>query len=170
VNRRARIRLSARLLATLAVAVPLAVSARAADLSPAEATKLHDYMLSMDKVKAMQAATDDYTEAAKADASLDAERKTMSGETTTLTEAIAHLAAHPRILAFYAKRGLGAEDAVMLPLAVGYADIALHWWRGPERTADRTSPAQIAFFKAHEPELKAQAWLYGKDPDDDPHD
>ena len=136
-------------LAFLCAAAP---ASAAGDISPADQKMLHDYTLTMDKVKGLDAAMADCEKAGPAVAE---EAKSIGSDSQSLTEMKTKLAAHPTILAIYSKHGLTADDAVLLPFVLMSAGIAAQYPDAAKELADQTSPAQIASMKAHEAELKA---------------
>jgi hypothetical protein len=128
--------------------------AQAGNISPADAKTLHDYTLSMDKVKAMQAAQDDIGK----DPSL--KNQSLNGA-HSIAQMQAMIGGNPRLISVYSRHGLSAADVVLMPLTLMSAGVAAEYPSAAAKLSDRTSPAQIAFFKAHEKELKATKWLYG---------
>lgn len=89
------------------------VLARGDDLSPADLNALKSYALSMDKIKAMQAAMD---EAKKIPAMK--KMKDVGGDTNSIAEMEAKMNAMPDAMAVYRKHGLTAADAVLMPLTL----------------------------------------------------
>jgi len=138
----------------------LALSSPAAargDLSPADLAALKTYALSMDKVNAMQAAMD---EAKKMPAMAGKMRGTGS-DAKTIAEMEARIAAMPQAMALYRKHGLSAHDAVVMPFVLMDAGMCVLYPTAAPKLADRTSPAQIAFYKQHQAELKKIRWVSG---------
>lgn len=58
----------------------------AGDLAPADKKAMHDYTLSMDKVKAMQAAMDEFNAAAAKDPTLKAQTKSVGDDSKSIAE------------------------------------------------------------------------------------
>ncbi len=135
----------------LGFAFATAPASAADDLSPADQKMLHDYTLTMDKVKGLEAAMAD-TE--KAGPAVSAEAKSIGNDAQSLTEMKTKLAAHPQVLAIFAKHGLTADDAVLLPFVLMSASMAAQYPDAAKSLAGQTSPEQIAFMKAHAAELK----------------
>jgi hypothetical protein len=133
----------------------------AADLSPADKAAMHNYTLSMDKVKDMQAAMDDANAQMAKDPSLKAQAETAGNDSKTLAEEIARVQANPKLMAIYARHRLSATDAVVMPFVLMYAGTAVAYPSTAAKLSDELSPAQIAFFKAHQAELKKMSWLFG---------
>ena len=147
------------LLSAAAFVVLIAAQAEAAD-DPAGAKALHDYTLSMDKVKRYGAAMEAWQAGGAADPSLRTEGEKMSGEPdATLADVEAKFDRHPRIYAFFAKQGLSKLDAAALPIALMDAGTVAQMPQIAPKMADRVSDSQIAFFKAHMAELKAMKFL-----------
>jgi hypothetical protein len=128
-----------------------APASAAGDISPADQKMLHDYTLTMDKVKGLQAAMADSEKAGPAVAE---EAKSIGNDAQSLTEMKTKLAAHPTLLAIYSKHGLTADDAVLMPFVLMSAGIAAQYPDAAKELTGQTSPQQIAFMKAHEAELK----------------
>ena len=145
-------------------AAPVA-PARAADVEATDIAAMHAYPLSIVKVKAYGAALTEYGAALKSDAALKAETETMAKDVTSLSGMAAKIGAAPHVLAFFTKHGLTAEDAVFIPVVMGSAKMAAGNPDIAQAFAERVSPAQIAFFKAHEAELRSQRWLFVEAPD-----
>jgi hypothetical protein len=130
--------------------------AKGADLSPADLAALKSYTLSMDKVKGMQAAMD---EAKKSGAA--AHMKSVGDDSKSLAEMEAKMNALSGPMAIFRKHGLSAHDVVVMPFALMDAGMAVSYPSAAAKLSDRISPAQIAFFKQHQTELKSMSWLYG---------
>jgi len=150
-------------LAATAVAFVVLVAApaeAAKDDDPAGAKALHDYTLSMDKVKRYEAAMEALQAAGSADPSLKAEGEKMSDEPDgTLADIEAKFDRHPRIYALYAKQGLSKLDAAALPIALMDAMTVVQMPQIGPKMADRVSDAQLAFCRAHMAELKATKFM-----------
>ncbi len=121
------------------------------DLSPADQKMLHDYSMTMDKVKGLEAAMAD---SKKAGPAIAEEAKSIGNDSQSLTEMKTKLAAHPDLLAIYSKHGLSADDAVLMPFVLMSAGMAAQYPDAAKSLAGQTSPEQIAFMKAHAAELK----------------
>lgn len=146
-----------------AVALTLSVPAlAAADLSPADKKAMHDYVLSMDKVKAMGAALGDFQKLAKTDPAAAKQASHMGDDSKSIAEMEAKVASNPKMMAVYRAHGLTAADAVVMPFVLMYAGMIVQYPSAGAKLSDETSPQQIAFFKQNEKALKATAWLYPK--------
>jgi hypothetical protein len=128
----------------------LAAPAPAQDLPPADQKAVHDYTLSMDKVKALQAAI---AESEKTGA--DEGGPENGGDATNLAAMKAELQAHKQLFAILTKHGLSADDAVMIPIVLMSASAAALSPDMAKQLAGQTSAEQIAFVKAHQAELNA---------------
>lgn len=131
------------------------------DLSPADKKAMHDYTLSMDKVKAMQAAMDDFNTMATKDPSLKAQTKSVGDDSKSIADMEGRFQSNSRLMAIYARHGITAHDAVLMPFVLMYAGMTAKYPEVGAKLSDETSPAQVAFFKAHEAELKKTRWLSG---------
>jgi len=153
------------ILASRCLSVTLVVGAAAAGgLLPEDLQRLHDYALSMDKVKAMQAAVD---EAKPTQQKMTEQGRGIDRNAHSLTEMEANLKAIPPLYVAYTRHGLTAEDAVLMLFVLMDAGMVAAYPSAAAKFATRTSPAQIAFYKEHEQELKAMPWLYGDSPKGD---
>jgi hypothetical protein len=112
----------------------------------------------MDKIRAMQAAMDE----AKQTRVLG-EEKSSGQDSKSIAEMEAKIAAMPAAMAIYRKHGLTAADAVLMPLTLMDAGVAVSYPAAAPKLADRVSPAQIAFYKQHQAELKSLPWLFGRE-------
>lgn len=147
------------------VRVALAVSAllftlpaaAAGDLDPASAKAMREYVLTMDKVNGMQAAMD---EGKKNTATMKG-MKSVGDDAKSIAEMEAKLNAMPPAMALYRKHGLSAHDAVVMPFVLMYAGMEVAYPSAAGKLAQYTSPAQVAFYKQHQAELKKLSWLNG---------
>jgi hypothetical protein len=146
----------AALAAVLVLTVSTAVCAKGSDMSPADLNALKSYSLSMDKVKAMQAAMD---EAEKG--GMDQKMHGVGDDAKTIAEMEAKFRAMPAAMAIFVKHGLSAHDAVVMPFALMDAGMCVLYPSAAPKLADRVSPAQIAFYKQHKAELDKMKWLNG---------
>jgi hypothetical protein len=146
-----------------AALVFVAAQAQAAGhMSAADNKTLHDYVLTMPKVKAYETATENLTTAAKADAALKAEGDKASEEPDkTFADIKAKFAHHPRLYAFYAKQGLSVDDAVLIPLTLMSACTVAQYPQIAAKMADSVSPGQVAFCKQNMAALKSMKFFSG---------
>ena len=144
-----------------AVGLFVAGAAHAAgDITAEDNKMLHNYVLTMPKVKAYEAATENMMAAGKSDPSLQAEGERMSSEPDkTLTDVRAKFAHHPRLYAFYAKQGLSMDDAMLIPLTLMSACTVVQYPQIGAKMADSVSGSQIAFCKQNTAALKAMKFL-----------
>ena len=127
---------------------------------PAGIRMLHDYPLTMDKVKHFDAAITSFRAASKSDPSLMAEGEKMGTEPQgTLADVIAIFDRHPRVYAFYARQGLAKTDAAALPIALMDACMVVQHPQIASRMAGRVSPSQTEFCKVHLAELKTMKFF-----------
>jgi len=140
--------------AALLTSVP--VLAKGSDKSPADLSALKSYSLSMDKITAMQSAMD---EAQKS--GMGQKMRGTGDDAKSLAEMEARFKAMPAAMAIFAKHGLTAHDAVVMPFALMDAGMCVMYPSAAPKLADRVSPAQIAFYKQHKGELDKMKWLNG---------
>lgn len=143
-------------LAAAALFVAQPALAKGADLSPADLSALKSYTLSMDKVTAMQAAMDEARKSGMSD-----KMHSVGDNANSLAEMEAKLKAMPGAMGIFAKHGLSAHDATLMPFVLMDAGMCVLYPTSAATFADRTSPAQIAFYKQHQAELKKMTWLSG---------
>ncbi len=142
--------------AALVLSTSTAALAKSSDISPADLAVLKSYTLSMDKINGMQAAMDDAKKSGMAE-----KMHTIGDNAQSLAQMEANAKAMPGAMAIFAKHGLTAHDAVVLPLAMMDAGMCVAYPSAAAGLADRVSPAQIAFYKQHQAELKKVKWLSG---------
>ncbi|MBV9044943.1 MAG: hypothetical protein JO348_14270 [Alphaproteobacteria bacterium] len=145
----------AGLFATVVLASPPALAR--GNLDAASLNALKNYSLSMDKIEALGAA---YAEMARVPGLKD-KSSHVGDNAKTLAEMEARLTSLPEAMAIFKKHGLTAHDAVTMPFALMDAGMVAAYPAAATRLSDRTSAAQIAFYKAHEAELKKLGWLHG---------
>ncbi|MGH6871652.1 MAG: hypothetical protein ACREHE_09105 [Rhizomicrobium sp.] len=130
------------------------------DLSPADSKAMHDYALSMDKVKAMGAAMDDFQALGKTDPAFK-NAKPVGNDSKSLAEMESRIAANPKMMGVLKKHGLSAHDMAIMPFVLMYAGMCVEYPSAAPKLAQQTSPAQIAFYRQHRNEMKAMKWLNG---------
>jgi len=132
----------------------IGAAAQAGDLPAADAAKMHAYTLTMDKIRKYQSAMAAFDKAVFADPSLKAEaEKSASEHDPNLAATEAKMLRYPRLMAFFTKVGLNANDVAVLPLVLMSASVAAQYPASAPKLAAQTSPAQIAFCKSHQAEL-----------------
>jgi hypothetical protein len=136
-------------------------AAQADDLSPADNKAMHDYTLSMDKVKAMQAAMDDYKAAVAKDPKLASESKDVDNDSKSIAQMEARFQSNPKLMTIYSRHGITAADAVLMPLTLMSASVAAQYPSAAAKLSAQTSQQQIDFVKTHGADLKKMSWLYG---------
>lgn len=148
----------AALAAALLLSASTTVLAKSADISPADLAQLKSYTLSMDKISAMQAAMDDAKKSG-----MDQKMTSSNDNAQSLAQMEANMKAMPGAMAIFSKHGLSAHDVVVMPFALMDAGMCVAYPSAAPKLADRVSPAQIAFYKQHQAELKKMAWLSGSE-------
>ena len=132
------------------------------DLDAASKKTLHDYTLTLAKIKAYDAANGALTAAEKSDPGLKADAEAAASEhTNSMAGEFAKLTHHPRVFAFFAKQGLSKEDAVLIPLTLMSACMVVQYPSAAKTLADQTSGAQIAFCKQNMAALKTMKFFGG---------
>lgn len=146
----------AALVAAVVLSASTAALAKGADISPADLAQLKSYSLSMDKINAMQAAMDDAKKSGK-----ESQMHSAGDNAQSLSAMEANVKAMPGAMAIFSKHGLTAHDVVVMPLALMDAGMCVAYPSAAPKLADRVSPAQIAFYKQHQGELKKVGWING---------
>ena len=123
---------------------------------------MHDYVLTLPKVKAYEAAYMALTTAAKADPSLKADVDAAAAENDqTVAATIDKMTKHPRVYAFFQKQGLSKAEATLLPLVLMDACMAAQYPTMVAQLADRMTPAQADFCKANMATIKTMHFFSG---------
>jgi hypothetical protein len=152
-----RLLTGAALAAVVAISAPTAL-AKGSDMSPADLSALKGYALSMDKINAMQAAMDEAKKSGK-----EGQMHSVGDDSKSLADMEGKIKAMPGAMAIFAKHGLSAHDVVVMPFALMDAGMCVAYPSAAPKLADRVSPAQIAFYKAHKAELEKMKWLSGSE-------
>lgn len=121
---------------------------------PAGDKIMHDYVLTMPKVKAYDAAVVALYDAEKQDQAFKAESDAMTKEPSdTVVQLREKMDRHPRIMGYFQKQGLTRDDAALLPFVLLDACSAA---QDPHPAQDPSiSPQQIAFCKTNQAELQS---------------
>jgi hypothetical protein len=141
---------ASRLTICLAVAMLVAFTPLAqAQSGAAEKAQLKSYVLDAGKVNRYIAALSALAMAKASDPAIGREYEQMENEPAgTLANMRASVGRHPRIMAFFQRQGLTADDAVMIPMVITMVGVAE---AVPGQMADTVSPAQMNFVKANGP-------------------
>ncbi len=147
----------------LAAALLLATPVLAAHRPPDPGAHImKDYVLTLPKLKAYDAAYLALVAAAKADPSLKAEVEAASNEhDPTIADTIAKMDHHPRVYAFFQKQGLSKPEAALLPLIVMDACAAAQYPQVLQTMGDMVSAAQADFCKANQASIKTLHFVSG---------
>ena len=146
---------------TIFVRIASAIAGLALAIAPADAQSitytqadratLRAYVLTMDKLERYGKANDAITRDAPTSPALQHELS-IKQSPSSLTDMLAVVQRHPLTLAYFHKVGLSDRDAILLPLVVINASVVS---AQPNLAAELpTTPAQIAFVKAHYADLK----------------
>jgi hypothetical protein len=144
--------------AAFVLSASTALLAKGSDISPADLAQLKSYTLSMDKIKGMQAAMDDARKSG-----MDNKMNSAGDNAQSLAAMEANIKAMPGAMAIFSRHGLTAHDVVVMPLALMDAGMCVAYPSAAPKLADRVSPAQVAFYKQHQAELKQMKWLGGSE-------
>ncbi len=87
--------------------------------------------------------------------------KGVGDDSKSIAEMEAKLSANAPAMALYRKHGLSAHDVVVMPFVLMDAGMAAQYPSAAGKLSDRMSPAQVAFYKQHQTELKNMSWLFG---------
>ncbi len=137
------------LMVAVAIAVAPAPSAAQSGFSAADNAAFKAYVLDAAKVNRFIAGLSALAMAKQSDDAIAEEYERMDSEDgTSLAQLKAKLARHPRIFAFFQRQNLTPDDAVLIPLVMTFAGIAI---AAPGQMADAVSPAQVAFVRSNAP-------------------
>ena len=136
---------------SLAVAVVMAAmpapSSAQSGFSAADNAAFKAYVLDAAKVNRFVAGLSALAMAKNSDPAIAQEYEAMDGEDgTSLAQLRAKLARHPRIFAFFQRQNLTADDAILIPLVISFAGVAM---AVPGQMADAVSPAQVNFVRSN---------------------
>jgi hypothetical protein len=145
--------------AILALCFATAAWAGGGGLTPADNKAMHDYVLSMDKIKAMDAAQMELAHSMAGDPALKKQLKDVGSSAKTIADMENRMSAVPIAMAIYKKHGLTAHDAVVMPFVLLYAGTAVTYPAAAPKIAAQTSQTQIAFFRQHQAELRKIGFL-----------
>jgi hypothetical protein len=85
--------------------------------------------------------------AKQSDDALAEEYERMDSEDgTSIAQMKARLTRHPRIFAFFQRQTLTPDDAILIPLVITLAGVAV---AVPGQMADAVSPAQVTFLRSN---------------------
>jgi hypothetical protein len=106
----------------------------------------------------MQAMSDELKYRTKNDPSFTKQVQAAMFTNKTYASMQDRLADIPPLAALYRKHGLTATDVVIMPAVLLSAGMAAQMPSLASKFSDQTSPAQIAFYKAHAAELQKISW------------
>lgn len=136
---------------SLAVAIVMAAmpapSAAQSGFSPADNAAFKAYVLDAGKVTRFIAGLSALAMAKQSDDAIAEEYERMDSEDgTSLAQLKAKVSRHPRIFAFFQRQNLTPDDAVLIPLVMTFAGVAM---AAPGQMADAVSPAQVNFVRSN---------------------
>ena len=136
---------------SLAVAVVMAAmpapSSAQSGFSPADNAAFKAYVLDAGKVNRFIAGLSALAMAKQSDDAIAEEYERMDNEDgTSLAQLRAKLTRHPKIFAFFQRQTLTPDDAVMIPLVMTFAGVAI---AAPGQMADAVSSAQVNFVRSN---------------------
>jgi hypothetical protein len=123
-------------------------------------TAIHDYVLSMDKVRAYDAGALALAAATQSDSALRVERAKMNREPDgTYADLLAKMDNHPRVYAFFQKQGLSKADAALIPLTLLSACSIAGEPQLATGMTSTVSAQQVDFCKTNQSELQGSPIL-----------
>jgi hypothetical protein len=124
---------------------------------------MHDYVLTMPKLKAYDAAYSALNTAAKGDKGLQADiAKASSENDQTIAQTIAKMDHYPRVYAFFQKQGLSKAEASLVPLILMSACMVAQYPTAQAGMAKEVAPGQAAFCKANMAAIKSLHFFSGQ--------
>ena len=138
---------------SLAVAVVMAAipapSSAQSGFSPADNAAFKAYVLDAGKVNRFITGLSALAMAKQSNDGLAEDFERMDNEdAATLAQLRARLTRHPMVFAFFQRQNLTADDAILIPLVMTFAGIAI---AAPGQMADAVSPAQMTFVRSNAP-------------------
>ena len=138
---------------SLVVALLLALaplpSVAQSGLSAADNAALKAYVLDAGKVNRFIAGLSALAMAKQTDDAIAEEYEQMDSEDgASIAQMKARLTRHPRIFAFFQRRALTPDEAILIPLVITFAGVAI---AAPGQMADAVSPAQVNFVRSNGP-------------------
>ena len=135
----------------LAVALFVALiplpSAAQSGFSPADNAVVKAYVLDAAKVNRFITALSTLAMAKQSDDAVAEDYERMESEDgDTLIQLRAKLTRHPRIFAFFQRQTLTPDDAILIPLVITLAGVAI---AVPGQMADAVTPAQVNFVRSN---------------------
>lgn len=133
----------------IAILVALAPwpSAAQSGFSAADNAVFKAYVLDAGKVNRFIAGLTALAMAKQMDDAIAEEYERMDNEDgTTLAQLKAKLTRHPPIFAFFQRQNLTPDDAILIPLVITFAGVAV---AAPGQMADAVSPAQVTFVRSN---------------------
>jgi hypothetical protein len=135
-------------IALLVALAPVPSSAQSGFL-PAENAVLKAYVLDAGKVNRFIAGLNALAMAKQTDDAIAEEYEQMDSEDgASIAQMKARLTRHPRIFAFFQRQNLTPDDAILIPLVITFAGVAI---AAPGQMADAVSPAQVTFVRSNGP-------------------
>jgi len=117
--------------------------------SPADNTAFKAYVLDAGKVNRFITGLSALAMAKQSDDAVAEDFERMDNEDgDSLAQLKARLTRHPRIFAFFQRQNLTTDDAILIPLVMTFAGIAI---AAPGQMADAVNPAQMAFVRSNAP-------------------
>lgn len=124
---------------------------------------MHDYVLTMPKLKAYDAAYSALIAATKADKSLESDLAKASAENDqTIAQTIGKMDHYPRVYAFFQKQGISKMEASLVPLILMSACTVAEYPTAQAGLVKEVAPSQAAFCKANMAQVKALHFFSGK--------
>jgi hypothetical protein len=135
------------LVVAVAMAAMPAPSAAQSGFSPADNAAFKAYVLDAGKVNRFVAGLSALAMAKQSDDAIAEDFERMDNEDgDSLAQLKARLTRHPRIFSFFQRQNLTPDDAILIPLVVTFAGIAI---AAPGQMADAVSPAQMNFVRSN---------------------
>ena len=136
---------------SLAVAVVMAAmpapSSAQSGFSAADNAAFKAYVLDAGKVNRFITALSALAMAKQSDDAIAEDFERMDNEDgASLAQMKARLTRHPRMFAFFQRQNLTPDDAILIPLVMTFAGIAI---AAPGQMADAVSPAQVNFVRSN---------------------
>jgi hypothetical protein len=119
----------------------------------ADETTIHDYVLTMDKVKAYAAFAQKAQAAAQADPALAAAMQKVNAADVSNTQKVAMMEKSPQVAAFFKASGITPHDFVFTPMTILTAGLGIAARDAKRQPPSYITAANMKFVRDHKAEL-----------------
>jgi hypothetical protein len=120
---------------------------------------IHDYILTMDKIKAYSAFSQKAQSAAQADPALAAEMQKISEADVSNVDKVAMIEKAPHVSAYFKNNGMTPKDFVFTPMTALTAALAMAAEDAKKQPPNYINPVNIKFVRDHKAELEKMSLI-----------